>query len=251
MPEQIIVTGEKGGVGKSFTARALVEYHLDRQLTCIAFDMDRSNPDLKRCYESVMPVRLAVFSESSKLEDAANDTFNSATTCRTICNTPAQTFIPFKIWIEQNDILELAKEASVQLVIWFVSDCGYDSLKLFQRSLHTFGAIIPHVFVKNYGMTEDWEPFEQDETLQQLLIDYQVQVISLPKFVGNRDRNTIDELSLSFGEAREYEGFGAISRQRVKSFLRKCYQEFDRVLTPPVTDKPSRKKRKSQAEATS
>jgi hypothetical protein len=59
------------------------------------------------------------------------------------------------------------------------------------------------------------------------MAQYEVRVIDFPKFIGNADRNAIDAASLSFGEAREYERFGSIGRQRVKRFLREAYEAFD------------------------
>jgi hypothetical protein len=48
----VIVTGDKGGVGKSTFARALVQAYLDTHQDFVAFDADMSNPQIKRFYES-------------------------------------------------------------------------------------------------------------------------------------------------------------------------------------------------------
>jgi hypothetical protein len=93
--------------------------------------------------------------------------------------------------------------------------------------LEFFKSDVPHILVKNWGKCDDWEPLENDEYLQSLMAQYEVRVIDFPKFIGNADRNAIDAASLSFGEAREYERFGSISRQRVKRFLREAYEAFD------------------------
>lgn len=228
------VIGEKGGVGKSMFCRTYIQHQLDKATPITVFELDRSNPDVKRVYSSEISVRLAVFSENPALEDASAGPFNAAEHQNVICNTPAQFSIPFKAFVEKNDIVELSREIGVQIILWFVSNCSVDSLNLFQKSLSEFGHVFPHIFVKNEGMTDDWSPFDEDERIQQLVADYRVETMILPRFVGNRDRNKIDELSMSFGEARHYEGFGPISRQRVKSYLRKCYAELDRVFASPI-----------------
>ena len=40
----VFVTGDKGGVGKSFTARTLVQHNLDTEQACHAYDIDPVNP---------------------------------------------------------------------------------------------------------------------------------------------------------------------------------------------------------------
>ena len=221
------IGGEKGGVGKSFLTRTILQYMIDHQLPFIAVDTDRSNPDVKRCFDSVCTVKLAVLSEAERLEDSANAIFNAALEQDVFCNLPAQVAPALHRWIEDNQLVELAEEADIRMRLLHVSDAGYDSLKLFKRSLQLFGQHIEHVLVQNRGMTEDFEPVSLDDELQAMLAEHNVVVIDLPRFIGNADRNFIDRHSLSFGEAREHPDLGLISRQRVKTFLRKAYQAFD------------------------
>ena len=227
MPTLNLFGGEKGGVGKSFVARAAAEYHLENGLPFALFDTDRSNPDVRRIYGPTTGCRVAVFSEGKRYEDTANVIFNTALEKRVLVNLAAQSFIPIRQWIEKNELLSLAEENDIQFVHWFVSDCGYDSLNLLGKTLEHFKTSMTHVLVKNFGMTDDWEPLDEDEKLQGMIADYGVKVIEFPGFVGNSDRNRIDKASLTFGQALEYDNFGVISRQRVKSFLRDAYAAFD------------------------
>lgn len=227
MPDLLLLSGEKGGTGKSFVCRCILQYLLDKDIDCIVFDTDRSNADVKRCYGRALTVNFGIFGEGEKYEDTANAIFNSALQQLTIVNLPAQVFIPIRAWIEQNDLFEVAQDAGVQFEIWFVSDCGYDSLNLLRRSLDYFKTNARHVIVKNYGKTEDWQAFEQDTALQALISTYNATVLDFPKFIGSVVRNRIDELSLTFGEALDHEKFDLIERQRVKKFLREAYAAFE------------------------
>ncbi len=218
--------GEKGGVGKSFVCRAAIQYLLDHSAPFAVFDTDRSNPDVKRIYRET-GCRVAVFSEGEKYEDKANSIYNAAIDKRVLVNLPAQVFIPVKDWFARNELLEIAPEDGVEFYYWFVCDGGYDSLKLFGKSLEYFKSDVPHILVKNWGKCDDWEPLSNDDELQLLIAKYKVRVIDFPKFIGNADRNAIDAKSLTFGEAREYPKFGSISRQRVKRFLREAYAAFE------------------------
>ncbi|NJK49709.1 hypothetical protein HC931_17580 [Candidatus Gracilibacteria bacterium] len=218
--------GEKGGIGKSFVCRTAIQYLLDREEVFALFDTDRSNPDVRRIYNEA-GCRVAVFSEGERYEDKANAIYNAALEKRVLVNLPAQVFIPVSEWFERNELLSIASDDGVKFFYWFVCDGGYDSLKLLGKSLEFFKSDVPHILVKNWGKCDDWEPLENDEDLQSLMAQYEVMVIDFPKFIGNADRNAIDAASLSFGEAREYERFGSISRQRVKRFLREAYEAFD------------------------
>ena len=228
----ICIGGEKGGVGKSLTARTLCQYMIDRSLPYLAAECDRSNADLLRTYGHYNfdgQKHVAIFSEGERYEDAANPLLNLAAEHRVIANLPAQVFNALKQWLTANAIFELATELGVGMYHFHVSDCGYDSLSLFVKYVKTFGGNLNYVFVQNLGLSDDWTAFHDDEEIQGLIKQYQIPIISLPKFIGTKDRNLIDKLSLTFGEAREYDQFGAISRQRVKTFLRKAYAEFDQL----------------------
>lgn len=229
MPAIHLFGGEKGGVGKSFVCRTAIAYHLEKELKFVAFDSDRSNPDVMRIYGPVSGCEKAVFSEGERYEDTANSIFNAAMEKRVLVNLPAQSLIPLKAWIEKNELFDLAADSGVEFVSWFVSDCGYDSLKLFGQSLDFFGDRARHIFVANYGMTEDWDALKKDKALMQRLRGDNVTVLKFPKFIGNYDRNQIDALCLTFEAAAECDEFGAISRQRVKSFLRKAFEQFDEM----------------------
>lgn len=46
----VIVTGDKGGVGKSTFARGLLQLYINKDLVCLAYEADQRNPQLERHY---------------------------------------------------------------------------------------------------------------------------------------------------------------------------------------------------------
>ncbi len=51
----VIVTGDKGGTGKSIVARILLDIYRHRKIDCIAYECDQSNPQLYRYYNKLKP----------------------------------------------------------------------------------------------------------------------------------------------------------------------------------------------------
>ncbi|MCC5623331.1 hypothetical protein [Nostoc sp. CHAB 5715] len=47
----IIVTGDKGGVGKSTFARALFQLYINKSLPCVTYEADLRNPQLERYFK--------------------------------------------------------------------------------------------------------------------------------------------------------------------------------------------------------
>jgi hypothetical protein len=221
--------GDKGGTGKSFVCTTVVQYLLDHEQAFTLFETDRSNPDVKRRYESLTQCQVGIFSEGERYEDTANAIFNSAEKHRTIVNLPAQVFISLKQWFTQNDLLTLAPEVGIRFFFWFVTDGGFDSLLLLKKHLEFFGSGVQFIVVNNYGRSDDFQALEQDKPLQKLLKQHKAITINFPKFIGSVVRNRIDAESLSFGAALEHENFGVIERQRIRKFLREAYAEFERT----------------------
>ena len=232
MPEKIIewIGGEKGGCGKSFLCRTIAQYFDDHKIPYKLFDTDRANPDLGRIYRD-RGCRFAVLSEAEKHEDSPNVIFNAASTGRVMVNLPAQSFVPLKKWVEERDVFELAKEEGIAFRFWFVTDGGFDSLKLLSQTLNYFADNVAHVVVRNVGRGgDDWSHLEDDKQLQAILKKYKASIIDLPRYPSSRHRNIVDMESMSFGQAREHQGkHGAFFRQSAKKFLRDAYAGLDQI----------------------
>ena len=218
--------GDKGGAGKSTVCITATQYCIDQEIEFTLFDTDRSNPDVKRIYSSI-GCKKAIFSENEKYEDKANSIYLSAIKKPTLVNLPAQIINPLQYWFDKNELFDLAVEDRVDFVVWFVCNGSYDSLTLLKNYFAFFQRKVNYVLVKNWGVCDDWESLNSNKYIQDQIQEYDVKVIDFPKFVGKKTKNIIDEKSLTLGAAREDASFNTIERQRVKSFLKKAYQEFD------------------------
>jgi hypothetical protein len=229
MADLICVTGEKGGIGKSMVSKTIAQFLLDHGVLFDAYDSDRSNPDLYRVYGKKINCKLAIFSEAERFEDAGNAVFNAALKQLTLVNLPAQSFLAVKQWIEANSLLDLAQEVGVIFWFFWVTDGGYDSLNLLQKTLHTYQDSIRYVVLLNEGKNDDWAAFYDDDELQGLLQKNNATVITFPKLIGSVCKNKMDADSLTFGEVLEHGNFGIIDRQRIKNYLKKSYETFKKI----------------------
>ena len=219
-----LIDGEKGGVGKSFVTRTMIQYGLDRDLPLVAVETDRSNPDVAGIYDDLC--KYAVFSEDEKQADKADRIFEYAIEKPVIVSLPSQVHRAVKAWIERNKLLELGKEYQVDFVKWFVCNGEYDSVKLFIASLECYEDQITHILVRNQGLCDEWSQLEEDKSLQKLITKYRVEVIDFPK-LAHRERYAINQKRLRFDSARSYREFGILGKQRVVSFLKAAYASFD------------------------
>ena len=217
------IGGEKGGVGKSVLSRVLAQYHIDRELPFRAFDTDRSHGAMMRFYGGyTTPVALDDFSGADQLMEAAVER-----TQNVLVDLAAQTARPLFQWMDENDLLGLAAEQGVGVVLWHVMDDGADGIGLLEQLFAQFPTGADYVVVKNLGRGKDFSAFEASRA-RQTADALAVPVVELPELHAATMRK-VDHDNLSFWAAANSReaGLGLMERQRVKVWTRKAYQQFD------------------------
>ena len=152
------IGGEKGGVGKSLTARVLAQYFIDRQIPFIGFDTDRSHGALLRFYaDYTSPVAM----DRAEALDAIVEAAAEQPDRRVLVDLAAQTHDTLAQWMEEASLLAVAAEEGIQLHYWHVMDAGKDSADLLQKLLDRFGAGLRYVLVRNQVRGNDFSVLEQ------------------------------------------------------------------------------------------
>ena len=220
------IGGEKGGVGKSLTARLLAQYMIDQQIPFLGFDTDRSHGALLRFYEGyASPVVLDKREAFDVVVEAATEDPER----RILVDLAAQTHDPLVQWVEDAGVIELAQELGVTLTYWHVMDAGKDSVDLLGKLLDRFGASLQYVLVRNQVRGGDFAVLDQSG-LQDKAIALGAKVITLKK-LHEGVVNKIDADSSSFWKATQADvgGLGLMDRQRLKMWLRDAYREIESV----------------------
>jgi len=220
------IGGEKGGVGKSVLSRLLAQYHIDRELPFRAFDTDHSHGALMRFYGGYStPIALEDFTNADQLMEAALERTQAV-----LVDLAAQTSGPLFQWMSENDLLGLASEEGIEVVLWHVMDDGADGIGLLEQLLSQFQDGAQYVVVKNLGRGKDFSAFEASHARERAAA-LATPVIELPALHAATMRK-VDHGNLSFWAAANHPeaGLGLMERQRVKVWLRKAYQEFDLIV---------------------
>ena len=223
------IGGEKGGVGKSLTARVLAQYMIDKEIPFLGFDTDRSHGALMRFYAGYAS---PVVMDSVEALDVIVEAAAEAPDRRILVDLAAQTHDPLVKWMEDTGVVELAAEMGMPIYYWHVMDSGKDSVDLLAKLLDRFGSSLQYVLVRNQVRGNDFSVLEQSGQ-QARALDASAKIVTLKKLHDGVIQK-IDAGSSSFWKARTAQvadggGLGLMDRQRVKMWLRDIYTELDSV----------------------
>jgi hypothetical protein len=222
------VGGEKGGVGKSVVARLLAQYFIDREVPFVALDADGSHGALLRHYaDYTRPVELGRVESADEILTLAAEAER-----RVLVDLPAQSDRALASWITEAGVLDLAREAGVQVVFWHVMDDGKDAIFTLDRLLSRYGTGARYCVVKNLGRGKDFSLFEGSATYA-LAASLDATILELPELHGPA-MQTIDRYDASFWAAVNNIalGGGAVSRmdrQRIKVWLNAVFAQLGRL----------------------
>jgi len=223
------IGGEKGGVGKSLTARVLAQYMIDKEIPFLGFDTDRSHGALMRFYSGyASPVVMDHYEALDVVVEAAADQPGR----RILVDLAAQTHEPLVKWMEDTGVVNMANEMGITIFYWHVMDAGKDSVDLLQKLLDRFGTGLKYVLVRNQVRGNDFSVLEQSGQ-QQRAIELGAKIVTIRK-LHDGVMQKIDAGSSSFWKAKTpgdpgSAGLGLMDRQRVKMWLRDVYREIDDV----------------------
>lgn len=228
MGELHLIGGEKGGVGKSVVARLLAQYWIDHEKPFTSFDTDRSHGALLRYYRDfAQPIEISCVEDLDKLIEAS-----APADARVLVDLAAQTERDLYDWIDSGDVLELAREQGIRLVLWHVMDDGKDSVSVLSRLLQRYGERANYVVVHNKGRGNDFSLFHESPAAESVS-RLGAPLLELPA-LHSGTMSKIDRLDKSFWAAVHQNGdaqasLGIMERQRVRVWLRESYGQFERV----------------------
>ncbi len=220
------IGGEKGGVGKSMTARLLAQYCIDRGLPFLGFDADQSHGTFARFYaDYAAPLAIDSFASLDQMVDL----LANQAECDVIVDLAAQTAKPLANWIGQSDALHLLRELGRQVYLWHVMDDGADSVQLLDKLLAQYPQdFIQFVVVTNYGRGENFSRFEQTDCYRRAQARNAI-FLPLSKLQASLVQ-AIDFSNTSFwAAANNPQVMSVMERSRVRVWLKENYAQLDKL----------------------
>jgi hypothetical protein len=247
-----LVTGEKGGVGKSLTSQSLIAYHFATQQPFIVVECDRSNGDVGEACSGKHNVFHARFTNNPDQLSTADIVLEAVLgqQSHAIVNLPAQSTEGLKAWLETGS-LDAAAMSDVRFVIWIVTNGEKDSIGLFYKAVEAFGSVIPHILVRNTYFTEklkyDFSDPERNDSLAEVLTRLSVPIVTLPRFTPT-DLDIIRTHQLTLTEAVESSLLGVVSRSRVYRSLKEFFAQLNtlEVFSDDLTKKRTGTRKRNQ-----
>ncbi|WP_287602089.1 mobilization protein [Thiothrix sp.] len=221
------IGGEKGGVGKSLTARLLAQYFIDGATPFTGFDSDQSHGTFSRFYKDfASPLRVDDYDSLDNIITIAETHPDHDL----IIDLAAQTSARLGQWIAESDVFGIFTEMGHKVFIWHVMDDGADALSLLDKTLDSYPQQdIQFIVVQNMGRGEDFDAFEQSPIFQKAQ-QRNAYCMTLGKLHAKLVQK-VDFNNLSFwAAANNRDLMNTPERQRVRVWLENAYTQFDHFL---------------------
>jgi hypothetical protein len=163
----ILVSGSKGGVGKSLTAMALMDYFSTNHKYVKLIDADVNNPDVFRCYGRITSGEVLNLNDVEGWIHLVN-TCDAMPFKAVVVNTPGQSNLA--VGMHGSLLVNSLRELARPLITLWVINRQRDSLELLNEYMgHVNGGIV-HVVCNGYfGEAKKFELYEKS-TIRQAVI---------------------------------------------------------------------------------
>ncbi|HEV3272841.1 MAG TPA: hypothetical protein VGZ93_11725 [Candidatus Methylacidiphilales bacterium] len=219
----VFVTGDKGGVGKSFTSRALVQYYLDTKQPFHAFDIDPVNPNLAQFYPDA--TTQIDIEEDGALDEIRNEVEKQPLL---LVDCAARSLNELDHWFKDLGLIQERSQLHLSFTFVFVITPDKSCTVIMADTLEKFGKEAEYLVVKNHGKGKNFSIYEASKLRTSLLKEHQGQEITLPPLL-ERTVVYLDSHDIGFGDALNHPEVAVADRSRVRGFLEQSYAQFNTV----------------------
>ncbi len=224
MSRLVLVHGDKGGVGKSTLARAVLDYLYRKNRIPAVYDADNRNGQIHRFYNSVLPVNkvdINVRGAFDEVLDRVAENQKAANKVNVFVDLPAQAGNSVDMALSELRLVEALDSIRARATLLFVIGRTTDSVSALQLAFDLFKDIADFVVVKNefFGEANRYTLYETSAT-HQTLVDSGAKTLLIPTMWGDT-YDTVDKLHLPFCKVAESD-LPLSTKARVSSWLSKC-----------------------------
>lgn len=221
----ILVTGDKGGTGKSTFSRGLLDMLSQHGVKVAAYDGDRRNSQLFRHYGSIEGGVTQLDVMATGGADRLLDDMESGVAPVMLVDLPAGAGAALEEFERETGFLEGATELGYKVTLVSVMSPVRDSVNALRVLMEEMGKQPQYVAVKNlhFGSDAQFELFDESKVKQELLKRKGL-ILSMPKLFSET-YSLVDNKSLTFRQASQA-GLPMSQRRRVYQWLGLFEQEL-------------------------
>jgi hypothetical protein len=231
MVRLVLVTGDKGGVGKSFTSRTLLDWYLGQGATVHAFDTDKTNSTLYRFYQMEGAVKQLDVENPADLDELLNllgRLSEGASREVVLLDCAARTLDAFLKWMRDIGFMDLKRDLGFQMTLAFVLGPEKDCITILKDAATQFGGDVDYVVIKNLAKSSNFDLYQGSNTRKLLVEQLGAAEIELPALL-EKTTLLLDRHNLGFGQALCHEGIQLADRSRVRIFRERMRASFEGV----------------------
>ena len=226
-PKRIVmVTGNKGGTGKSVVARILLDIYRQRDINCIPYECDPSNPQLWRHYNrDNQPVKTLKLNQRGGA-DALQDDLLSLSPQISLVDLPAGAAEYFENLANDIYLFENAKQLGYRITMISVLGRVKDSVVQLKRLLEFCSNQVDYTVIRNlyWGASDKFSRYNNSKA-RQTALELGAIELNLPELFDDIF-DLIDNNDLSFSEALEHPQLTLSNRSRLFGWMNAVKSEF-------------------------
>lgn len=215
----VIVTGDKGGVGKSTFARGLFDFYINKKFPCIGYDADTRNPQLERHFAPELVRCVNIFERGGAdrlLTDLEETPFPLV-----LLDLPAQSGGYFTKFESEMSFFASLDELGYRVTMASVLNRVVDSVNVLNALQEYCGDRVDYVVVKNLFYSGDdgtrFERYNHWEGRQKLIDKNAIEIEIRDLFFKTYD--FVDGYSIRFSDALSHEKSNIVIKGRIRSWL--------------------------------
>ena len=230
MKRLVLVINGKGGVGKSFFAVNFVQFLKDHAVAHVAIDSDNENSTLKRFHPDAQFLDLSQRRELDAIFQALETTRLVVVDCRA-----ASTDL-FLDYFDEIDLPSILSALDVALTLVMPVNHELDSVDQLQRLAEHLGKTSGYLVVRNAAHSDSFALFDAAEIRVRLKDELAGREINMPR-LQDWLVEALNREGLTATGATQHLAFSLLDRQRLLTWQRRLYAEFDSVRKLLLPDK--------------
>ncbi|GJD22615.1 similar to mobilization protein MobD [Rivularia sp. IAM M-261] len=225
----VLVTGDKGGTGKSVMARILLDTYRHRNINCIAYECDQSNPQLYRHYNQLPPGVQTLKLNQRGGADALQDDLGRFSPKVSLVDLPAGAAEYFEEIANDICLFENAQRMGYRITMVSVLGRVKDSVVQLKRLVDFCGAQVDYVVAKNlYWGSENKFIRYDNSKVRSTIAAYGGVELLLPELFDDIF-DFIDSNDLTFRLALEHDALTVSNKSRIFGWIDKAETELTKA----------------------